>query len=132
MTFRSQAAIRPHHPESDMFNRTVTAAAAILLAAGLSACGGSSEFKTRALAECEKSPDAANQDCACAVDLLDKELDEKTKKLFLAMSDAGAQSDPSKAQEALKAAGLSEADMMEMITKMMPIMTKVEQQCKKA
>ena len=115
-----------------MFNRTASAAAAILLAAGLSACGGSSEFKTKAMAECEKSPQSAGQDCACAVDMLDKELDDKTKKIFLVMMNPDLQKDQTKAMEALKAEGLTEADMMEMMGKLMPVMTKVEAQCKKA
>jgi hypothetical protein len=115
-----------------MITRFATAGAAILLAAGLSACGGgSSEFRTKAMAECEKSPQAASQDCSCAIDILDKELDDKTKKIFLVMMDPELQKDQTKAQEALKAAGLSEADMMEMVGKIMPVMTKVEAQCKK-
>lgn len=115
-----------------MFKRTATAAAAILLAAGLSACGGGSEFRTRAMAECEKSPEAASQDCSCAIDILDKELDDKTKKIFLVMMNPDLQRDQTKAQEALKAEGLTEADMMELIGKIMPVMSKVEAQCKKA
>ena len=82
-----------------MLNRTGTALAAILLAAGLSACGGSSEFKTKALEMCQKSPDAATQDCACAVEIMDKELDDKTKKIFLIMADPELQKDEAKAKK---------------------------------
>lgn len=108
-----------------------TALGAILLAAGLSACGGSSSnFKTEALAECEKSPDNAKMNCACAVDILDKELDDKTKTVMLAV--AKAQREGKDPQAALKEAGVEEKDMMELIGKLMPAMTKAEEQCKKA
>lgn len=109
-----------------------TALAAIILAAGLSACGGgSSDFKSKALAECEKSPDAKTQDCACAVDIMDKKLDDKTKKVFLIMMDPELQKDPVKAQAALEAAGLKPEDMMAIGTTLGPIMEEVEKTCKK-
>ena len=110
-----------------------TAFAAIILAAGLSACGGggSSDFKAKALAECEKSPEAKTQDCACAVDIMDKELDDKTKKFFLVMMDPAVQADPAKMEAAMKDAGLTPEDMAKLGTSMGPILEKIEKQCKK-
>ena len=109
-----------------------SALAAIILAAGLSACGGgSSDFKAKALAECQKSEEAKTQDCACAVDIMDKELDDKTKKFFLVMMDPEVQKDPAKMEAAMKDSGLTPEDMAAMGTKMGPIMEKVEKQCKK-
>ncbi len=108
------------------------ALAATILAAGLSACGGgSSDFKSKMLAECEKSPEAKGQDCSCAVDILDKELDDKAKAIFLVMMDPEIQKDPAKAEQAMKDAGLKEEDMMTVMMAAAPIMQKVETQCKK-
>ena len=114
-----------------MLNRTGTALAAILLAAGLSACGGSSEFKTKALEMCQKSPDAATQDCACAVEIMDKELDDKTTKIFLIVADPELQKDEAKAKAALEAAGYKEEDLMAIVPAIMPIMEKVQKECTK-
>lgn len=119
-----------------MFLRYGSALAALVMTAGLAACGGggadSSEFKTKFMAECQKSPEAAGgADCACAVDIMDKELDDQTKKVFLIMLDPELQKDPTKAQAALKSAGLTEQDMMGLIGKITPVMQKVEKECKK-
>ena len=109
-------------------NRRIALFAAIALAAGLAACGGSSDFKSKFMAECQKDPQG--HDCSCAADILDKELDDKTKKLLLVMSDPDVQKDPAKMEQALKDAGMSQEEMMSVATKMGPTMEKVETQCK--
>ena len=111
-----------------------SALAAIILAAGLSACGGgtSSEFKTKFMAECQKSPEASGgADCACAVDIMDKDLDDQTKKVFLIMLDPELQKDPTKAKAAIEGAGLTQEQMMGLMSKISPVMEKVSKECTK-
>lgn len=114
-----------------------SALAAIVLAAGLSACGGGSEFKSRAMAECEKDPGAMTMgsgavDCTCAVNIMDAELDDKTKKFIVAAADANEEKDPAKKEQMLKDAGFTEADAMAILPKMMEVVQKVEKECKKS
>jgi hypothetical protein len=95
-----------------MINRYGTALAAILLAAGLTACGGGSEFKTKMTEMCKKEGGKIEGlgavDCECAVGVLDAELDADTKEFMLKMvkiQDSAA-NDPAKAMEAMKEAGI--------------------------
>jgi hypothetical protein len=121
-----------------MITRYGSALAAVLLAAGLAACGGSSsDFKARAMAECEKNPQAmtmggGNIDCECAVNIMDKELDDKTKKFIVTAADADKETDAAKKEQMLKDAGFTEADAMAILPKMMEAVQKVEKECKKA
>ncbi len=119
-----------------MVLRSGSALAALILTAGLAGCGGggadSSEFKSKFLAECQKAPEASGgADCACAADIMDKELDDKSKKVFLIMLDPELQKDPTKGKAALEKAGLNEQDAANMVSKIMPVMQKVEAECKK-
>ena len=106
-----------------------TALAAILLTTGLAACGGGSEFAQKAKEICEKQGGAAQGDCGCQAGVLDKELDDKSKKVFLAMMKI--MEDPSKAEQAMKDAGITQQDIADMGTKMEGLDEKVKAQCKK-
>ena len=110
---------------------------------GTALCGNSSrgrpqrlrrfvEFKTKALEIVPESPDAATQDCACAVEIMDKELDDKTKKIFLIMADPELQKDEAKARRRAQAAGYKEGDLMAIVPAIMPIMgvRRVPEPCK--
>ena len=94
----------------------------------LAACGGSSDFKAKVQAQCEKT-DKESTDCACAADILDKELDSKTKDVMLAVLQA--MESGGKQDEALKAAGVSEEEATKMMIATMPIMQKAQESCKK-
>ena len=110
-----------------------SALAAIALALGLSACGGSSEFTSKYVEACKaQGGDKQMGDCSCQAGILDKELNDKEKKAFLliitAMSPGG---DPSKLEQQMKDQGITEADMGEMQKKMDGLEDKVKKECKK-
>lgn len=107
--------------------RFAIAFTAVALAAGLAACGGSSDFKAKAQAECEKDPSSKDViDCSCAAGIMDKELDDKTKTAMLKADELKASGKSE--DEAMKEAGLDGADMLQ---KLMPTMQKVAEQCMK-
>ncbi len=81
------------------------------------------------LAACQKSPEPG-MDCACTVDLMDKEFDDKTKKIFLIIMDPAVGNDETKAKAALEAEGLSMADVDAMTQAVTPVMAKAQEQCK--
>jgi hypothetical protein len=86
-------------------------------------------FKATMLAACQASPEPG-MDCECTVELMDAEFDDKTKKIFLIIMDPAIGGDEAKAEAALKAEGLSMADVEAMTASVSPIMAKAEQQCK--
>jgi len=94
----------------------------------LAACGGSSDFKGQVQAQCEKTDKTT--DCACAADILDKELDDKTKELMLTVLKAMEAGEGNQA-DALKAAGISEEEAGKMMMAAMPVMQKAQESCKK-
>lgn len=107
-----------------------TALAAIVLALGLSACGGgTSEFAAKAKEICEKQGGASQGDCGCQANLLDKELDDKSKKIFLVMMTV--MEDPTKAEQAMKDAGITQADLQALGAKMGGLTEKMTKECKK-
>jgi hypothetical protein len=121
-----------------------TALVALVLAAGLTACGGGSEFKTKMADACKKDPGAVAEgaavDCDCAAGVLDAELDADTKTFFLKMIDRKDEidKDPAKMMEIMKDAGIDpttpegQKKAQDLMTKIAPAMTKVEEKCKKA
>ncbi len=98
---------------------------------GLAACGGSGSagFASKVKESCEKSPQSASIDCECLAATLDKELDEKAKSIMLAVEAATAAGKSS--AEALKDAGVSEADAPALMSQMVPAITKASQNCAK-
>ena len=88
-----------------------------------------STFKATMMAACQQNPEPG-LDCACTVDVMDKEFDDKTKKIFLIIMDPAIGGDEEKAKTALAAEGLSMADVEAMTTAVTPIMTKAQDQCK--
>jgi hypothetical protein len=110
------------------------ALAALTAALALGACGGggsSSQFASKAQAACEKDGGQSKEECTCGVAILDKELDDKTKSLFLVMMDEELRKDPAKAKEAMEKAGLKQEDAMALMGKLSPLMERVEKECKK-
>ncbi|MFT3808714.1 MAG: hypothetical protein QM698_02225 [Micropepsaceae bacterium] len=105
------------------------AAIAVMAFGGIvAACGGSGDFKAKIQAQCEKTDKTT--DCACAADILDKELDSKTKDVMLTVLKA-MEADDANQEEALKAAGISEEDAAKMMIAAMPVMQKAQETCKK-
>jgi len=111
---------------------------AIMLTGGLAACGGGGDFKAKMTEACNKDkakfagPDG---DCPCAIDVMDAELDDETKKLIVAA--LVVQEDPSKAKQAMQDAGIDDpkemADKMRGIgAKMEALESKINDKCKKA
>lgn len=103
-----------------------------LMAAGfaltLGACGGSGDFKAAIKEQCEKNDKTT--DCACAADILDKQLDDKTKNLLLALKKG---MDAGKSQaDVLKDAGISADDATTLMTTAMPAMISAGEKCKKS
>lgn len=88
-----------------------------------------STFKATMLAACQASPEPG-MDCACTVEIMDKEFDDKAKKVFLIILDPAVAGDEAKAEAALQAEGLSMADVEAMSEIVAPIMEKAEQQCR--
>lgn len=107
------------------------ALAVIVLAAGLSACGGGgSDFQAKYVEECKKAGgDKDMGDCACQAAIVDKDLNDKEKKAFLVM--VSNETDPAKADQAMKDAGVTAEDMASMAGKMGGLMEKVTKECKK-
>lgn len=103
----------------------------VAMALALSACGGSgSEFATKVKASCEKSPQASTVDCGCVAAALDKELDDKTKAVMVAIEAA---SDAGKSPvDALKAAGVEESEAPALMAKLLPAAQKAASDCKKS
>lgn len=103
----------------------------VAAALALSACGGSgSEFATKVKSSCEKSPQASSVDCACVAAALDKELDDKTKAVMVAIEAA---TDEGKSPvDALKAAGVEESEAPALMAKLMPVAQKAATDCKKS
>lgn len=119
-----------------------SALAAIVLAAGLSACGGGSEFKTKMTEMCKKEGGQIEGlgavNCDCAVGVLDAELDADTKNFMLKALEAQekAKDDPAKAMEAMKEAGIDPTNpetlkkLEEMAKKFEGLDAKIKEQCK--
>ena len=125
-----------------MMTRYGAALAAIILAAGLSACGGGSEFKTKMTEMCKKDGGKIEGlgavNCDCAVGVLDAELDADTKNFMLKALEAQekAGDDPAKAMEAMKEAGIDPTNpemlkkLQDMAAKFEGLDTKIKDQCK--
>ena len=111
--------------------RTGTALAAILLAAGLTACGGGSgDFKAKYIEACKKDSGSSSMgDCSCQADVIDKETNDKDKKALMMM--IAPETDPTKAEQAMKDSGLSPDDMAAFAQKMDGLEKKVKDACKK-
>jgi len=104
-----------------------SALAALVLAAGLTACGGgSSEFKSKMSEMCTKDggkiEGLGQVDCSCAVDIMDAKLDGDTKAFLLKMLKVkeAVEKDPAKAADAMKEAGIdpTNADSMKKMEEM--------------
>jgi hypothetical protein len=109
----------------------IRTAAAILAAAGLSACGGigQSEFATKSTAACVKEEgQAAAAKCACQVKLVESTLNDKEKKLVLATLDMESLG-PEAGMKALADSGLTIADMMSMGERMQALDARVQTEC---
>lgn len=111
--------------------RTGTALAAFMLAAGLTACGGgSSDFQAKYVEACKKDPSSSSMgDCSCQAGVVDKELNDKEKKVLLTM--IAPETDPTKAEQAMKDAGITPEDMTSFAQKMGDLEKKVKDACKK-
>ena len=88
-----------------------------------------STFKATMLAACQQNSEPS-LDCACTVDIMDKEFSDKAKTIYLIILDPAVGGDEAKAEAALKPAGLSMDDVKAMEEIVAPIMAKAEQQCK--
>jgi hypothetical protein len=111
----------------------ITLAAGCVAALALSACGaGGSEFAAKATAACVKDEgqDAAAK-CACQVAIIEKELNDKEKKVILLSMDQDPNAGPEAGMKAMEEAGVTMADMMSMGMKMMAVSAKADSQCAK-
>jgi len=112
------------------FAKGLTLALVAGAALGLSACGGgNSEFASKIKESCEKSPQKDVVDCGCVANTVDKELDDNTKSLMLKVE--AATSGGKSATDALKEAGISDADAVAMASKIGPAMNKAVTDCAK-
>lgn len=108
---------------------TLAAGCAAMIA--LSACGaGGSEFAAKATAACVKDEgQAAAAKCACQVAIIEKELNDKEKKVILLSMNQDESAGPEAGLKAMEEAGVTMADMMSMGMKMMAVSAKADTQC---